>query len=231
MQVLYFSGRPAFHVSYFSIPLPAETSVWFADNAATWLSILTSDSQYGQFPERLIGASIADKLRALQGDWGTPLPFTIWQLTCTVVAIATELESSLYQRHKAEAEAKYLFDGLPGPTQITLFGEDMPASTVRKVLQNWIESYSNCTEILCEGWGKTSNAFEDIIHLWYISHVFLDMYEKPTNEFKYNGTRTANAAKAWLSKNLPSGDQGRFLAAMGNVRFQNIDYEPQGDDC
>lgn len=231
MQVLYFGGRPSFHVSYFPVPLPAETSVWFADSAMTWLDTLASDSQYGQFSERLVGASITDKLRALQGDWDAPLPLNVWQLTCVVIAISVELESALFQRHQAEAETRYLFDGLPGPTQITLFGDDVPTSTVGKMLQNWIDSYSNCTEIFYEGWERANCAFNDIIHLWYISHVFLNMYEKPTNEFKYTGTRTANAAKAWLSKNLPRDDKGHFVRTMGNIRFQNMDYEPQEDDC
>ena len=231
MQVLYFGGRPAFHVSYFPVPLPAETSVWFANDAMTWLNILTSDSQYGQFPERLVGAFITDKLRALQGDWDAPLPFNIWQLSCMVVAIAIELESCLYQRHKTETETRYLFDGLPGPTRVTLFEEDMPTSTVRKMLQNWIDSYSNSTEIFYEGWERASCVFEDIIHLWYISHVFLNMYEKPTNEFKYTGTRTANAAKAWLSKNLPRDDKGLFVRSLGSIRFQNVDFQPQEVDC
>ena len=231
MQVLYFGGRPAFHISYFPIPLPAESSVWFADNAVTWLNILASDSQYGQFSERLVGASIADKLRDIQGDWDAPLPLNVWQLTCMVVAIAVELESSLYQRHKAESETRYLFDCLPGPTRITLFGEDVPTSTVRKMLQNWINSYSNCTEIFYEGREGINCAFDDVIHLWYISHAFLNMYEKPTNEFKYAGTRTANAAKGWLSKRLTRDDKGHFVRAMDNLRFQNMDYEPQEDDC
>ena len=231
MQVLYFSGRPAFHVSFFHIPLPSETSVWFADSATAWLNTLTSDSQYGQFPERLVGASIADKLRALQRDWDPPLPLNVWQLTCMVVAIAVEIESCLYQRHEAETKTRYLFDGLPGPTRITLFGEDISTSTVRKILQNWIDSYSNCTEIICEGWEGVGAAFEDMIHLWYISHVFLNMYEKPTNEFNYTGTRTANAAKAWLSRNLPKDDKGHFIRAMENIRFQNVDYALQEDDC
>ena len=230
MQVLYFSGRPAFHVSYFPIPLPVETSVWLADNATTWLNILTSDSQYGQFPERLVGASVADKLRALQGFWETPLPLNIWQLACMAVAIAVELESCLYQRHETETETRYLFDGLPGPTRITLFGTDMPTTTVRRMLQNWIDSYSNCTEIFYEGWERASCVFEDIIHLWYISHEFLNMYEKPTNEFKYTGTRTANAAKAWLSKNLPKDDKGLFVRTIGNIRFRNMDFEHREDD-
>ena len=231
MQVLYFGGRPAFHVSYFPVPLPAETSVWSAGNAATWLSTLTSDSQYGQFSERLVGASIIDKLHALQSDWNAPLPLTVWQLTCVVVAISVELESVLYQRHQAEAETRYLFDGLPGPTRITLFGEDIPTSIVRTMLQNWIESYSNCTEIFYEGWERKKSAFDDIIHLWYISHVFLKAYEKPTNEFTYPGTRTANAAKAWLSKTLPKGDKGDLLRTVRNLRFQTMDYTPQKDDC
>jgi hypothetical protein len=230
MQILYFGGRPAFHPS-FPVPIPSETSVWFANDAATWLGTLTSGSQYGQFPERLVGASLTDKLHALQGDWGSPLPLTVWQLTCVVVAISVELESCLYQRHKAETGARYLFDGLPGPTQITFFGESMPTSTVRTILQNWVDSYSNCTEILCEGREKVSSAFDDIIHLWYISHVFLNMYEKPTNEFKYGGTRTANAAKAWLSKNLAKDDKGHLINNMGNIRFQNLDYESRDDEC
>jgi hypothetical protein len=107
----------------------------------------------------------------------------------------------------------------------------MPTSTVRKMLQNWIDSYSNCTEIFYEGWERVGCVFEDIIHSWYISHIFLNMYEKPTNEFKYTGTRTANAAKARLLKNLPRGDQGLFFRTMGNIRFQNMDFEPLGDDC
>jgi len=231
IQVLYFGGRPAFHISYFPIPLPAETPVWFADSAATWLDALTSDSQYGQFTERLVGASIADKLHGLQRDWGAPLPLNVWQLMCTVVAIVVELESCLYQRHKTEAETRCLFDGLPGPNRIILFGEDVSTSTVRKMLQTWIDSYSNCTETLYEGLERVSCVFEDIIHLWYISHMFLTMYEKPTNEFKYVGTRTVNVAKAWLSKNLPRDDKGHFVGTMGNIRFQNMDYGPQGDDC
>ncbi|KAF9645157.1 hypothetical protein BDM02DRAFT_3120649 [Thelephora ganbajun] len=231
MQVLYFGGRSTFHISYLPIPLPSESSVWFADTATTWLDTLTSDSQYGQFPERLVGASIVDKLRALQGDWDAPLPLNVWQLTCMVIAIAVEIESCLYQRHKVETETRYLFHGLPGPTQITLFGDDMPTSTVRKMLQNWIDSYSNCTEIFYEGSEKVICAFNDIIHLWYISHVFLNMYEKPTNEFKYAGTRTANAAKEWLSKNLPRGDKGHFIGTMENIRFQSMDYESQEDEC
>lgn len=231
MQVLYFGGRPAFHISYFPIPLPAEISVWFADNAMTWFNALTSDSQYGRFPERLVGASIADKLRALRSDWNAPLPLNVWQLTCVVVAMAVELESCLYQRHKTETETRYLFDSLPGPTRITLFGEEMSTSDVRKMLQNWIDSYSNCTEIFYEGWEKTNSVFGDVIHLWYISHVFLNMYEKPTNEFKYIGTRTANLAKAWLSKNLPKGDKGLLIKSLGSLRFQNMDFEPQGEDC
>jgi len=231
MQVLYFGGRSAFHVSYFPVPLPAEASVWSADNAVIWLNTLTSESQYGQFSERLIGASITDKLRSLQRDCSAPLPFTVWQLTCMAIAIALELESCLYQRHKTETESRYLFEGLPGPTRITLFGEDIPTSVARKMLQNWIDSYSNCTEIFYEGWERVNCAFDDIIHLWYISHVFLNMYEKPTNEFKYNGTRTANAAKAWLSKTLPRGDKGLFLRSLGNIRFQNMEYEPWEDEC
>ena len=231
MQVLYFGGRPTFHISYFPVPLPSETTVWFADNAVTWLNTLTSESQYGQFSERLIGASITDKLRSLQRHCDTPLPFTVWQLTCMAIAISVELESCLYQRHKAESETRYLFEGLPGPTRVTLFGEDMPTSVVHRMLQNWIDSYSNCTEIFYEGWERINCAFDDIIHLWYISHVFLNIYEKPTNEFKYNGTRTANAAKAWLSKTLPRDDKGHFLRSMGNMRFQNLDYEPKEDEC
>jgi len=231
IQTLYFGGRPAFHVSYFTIPLPAENPVWFADNAAAWLDALTSDSQYGQFPERLVGGSIADKLRALQRDWDAPLPLNVWQLKCTVVAIVVELESCLYQRHRAEAGTRHLFDGLPGPNRITLFGEDVPTSTVHKMLQTWIDSYSNCTELFYEGWERVSCAFKDFIHLWYISQVFLNMYEKPTDEFEYTGTRTANAAKAWLSKHLPRDDKGHFVGTMGSIRFQNMDYEPQGDDC
>lgn len=231
LQVLYFGGRPAFHVSYFPIPLPVEASVWFADNAATWLSTLTSDSQYGQFPERLAGASIAEKLRALQRHWDAPLPLTVWQLTCIILAIAIELESCLYQRHKTENETRHLFNAFPGPTRITLFGEDIPTSTVRKMLQNWIDSYSNCTEIFFEGWEKIRSVFEDIIHLWYISHVYLNIYEKPTNEFKYTGPRTANAAKAWLLKNLPRGDRGLYVKTMRNIRFQNMDFECQEDVC
>lgn len=231
MQVLYFSGRPAYHVSCFPVPLPAETSTWLADSSTTWLNTLASESQYGQFSERLVGASVTDKLRALRRDWDTPLPLNVWQLTCVAIAIAVELESSLYERHRAEPEARYLFDGLPGPTRVTLFEEDMPTSAVRKMLQNWIDSYSNCTEIFYEGWERINCAFDDIIHLWYISHVFLDMYEKPTNEFKYAGTKTANAAKAWLSKNLPRDDKGHFVRAMGSIRFQNMDFAPQEDDC
>lgn len=231
MQVLYFGGRPAFHISHFPVPLPSENAAWYADNATTWLDILTSESQYGLFPERLVGAPIAGKLHALQGYWGAPLPFNVWQLTCTVVAITVEIESCLYLRHKTEAETRYLFDRLPGPTQITLFGEDMPTSTVRTMLRNWVQSFSNCTEVIYDGWDRVDCAFQDIIHLWYISHVFLDMYEKPTNEFKYTGTRTANAVKAWLSKNLPKRDKGYFLGNMGNFRFQTMDYEPQEEDC
>jgi len=65
---------PAFHASYFTTLLPAETSVWFADNAAAWIDALSSDSQYGQFPERLVGTSIAHKLHDLQRDLDAPLP-------------------------------------------------------------------------------------------------------------------------------------------------------------
>ena len=231
MQVLYFGGRPAFHISHFSIPLPSENPVWYADNATAWLEILISESQYGLFSERLVGASIADKLHALQGDWDIPLPLNVWQLTCTLIAITLEIESSLYQRHKIETETRYLFDRLPGPTQITLFGEDMPISAVRKMLRNWVQSFSNCTEVIYDGWDRVDCAFQDIIHLWYISHVFLDIYGKPTNEFKYTGTRTANVVKAWLSKNLPKRDRGNLLGIMGNLRFQSMDYEPQEDDC
>ena len=229
LQVLYFGGRPALHISYFPIPLPVEASVWFADNAATWLSTLTSDSQYGQFPERLAGAPIVDKLRALQRDRNAPLPLTVWQLACTIVAIAIELDSCLYQRHKTENETRHLFDGLPGPIRITLFGEDIPTSTVRNMLQNWIDSYSNCTEIFFEGWERVRSVFEDIIHLWYISHVYLNIYEKPTNEFKYTGPRIANAAKAWLLKNLPRGDRGLYFRRMRNIRFQSMDFDHQED--
>ena len=231
MQVIYFGGRPAFHISNFHIPLPSENPVWYANDATTWLNILTSDSQYGQFPERLVGAYTADKLYALQGDCYAPLPLNVWQLTCMVVAITIELESCLYQRHKTETETRYLFDRLPGPTRITIFGEDVATSTVRKMLQNWVDSFTNCTEVIYDGWERVDCAFQDIIHLWYISHVFLNMYEKPTNEFKYTGTRTANAVKAWLSKNLPRRDKGLFIRTMGNVRFQSMDYEPQQDEC
>ena len=56
------------------------------------------------------------------------------------------------------------------------------------------------------------------------------MYEKPTNEFKYTGTRTANAAKAWLSKNLPKDDKGLFVRTIGNIRFRNMDFEHREDD-
>ena len=156
---------------------------------------------------------------------------TIWQLTCVVVAIAIELESALYQRHQAETESRYLFDGLPGPTRITLFGKDIPTSIVSTMLLNWIDSYSNCTEIFYEGWERNNSVFDDIIHLWYISHVFLNTYEKPTNEFKYPGTRTANAAKAWLSKSIPKGDKGNFVGTVRVLRFQTMDYAPQEDDC
>lgn len=231
IQVLYFGGRPAFHVSHFPVPLAAENPIWYADNATTWFNILTTESQYGRFPERLVGAPILDKLYALQADWDAPLPLTIWQLTCTLVAITVELESCLYQRHKTETETRYLFDRLPGPTQIVFFEDDMPTSTVRKMLHNWIESYSNCTEVIYDGWERVDCAFQDVIHLWYIAHVFLDIYEKPTNEFKFTGTRTANAVKAWLSKNLPKRDKGHFLRDMGNIRFQNMDYEPQEEEC
>jgi len=61
-----------------------------------------------------------------------------------------ELESCPYQRHKAEAETEHLFDGLPGPNRIILFGGNVPTSTVRKMLQTWVDSYSNCTEIFYE---------------------------------------------------------------------------------
>ena len=230
MQVIYFGGRPAFHISHFHIPLPSENLVWYAEDATTWFNLLTSESQYGQFPERLVGASIADKLHALQGDRDAPLPLNVWQLTCVLVAITVELDSCLYQRHKTETETGYLFN-LPGPTRITLFGKDMSIYAVRKMLVNWLESFSNCTEVIYDGWDRVDCAFQDIIHLWYISHVFLDIYEKPTNEFKYTGTWTANAVKAWLSKNLPKRDKGRFLENMGNIRFQNMDYAPQEDDC
>ena len=196
-----------------------------------WLNLLSSDSQYGQFQERLVGASMGDKLHTLRGDWDAPLPLTIWQLTCMLVAITVELESCLYQRHKTETETRYLFDLLPGPTRITLFGEDMPISTVRKMLHNWVESFANCTEVLYDGWERVDCAFQDVIHLWYISHVFLDIYEKPSSEFRYNGTRTANAVKAWLSKNLPRRDKGSFVRNLGKIRFQNMDYEPQQEDC
>lgn len=231
MQVLYFGGRPSFHISHFPVPLPSENPVWYADNATTWLNTLACDSQYGQFPERLVGASITEKLRALQGNLSAPLPLNIWQLTCMLVAITVELESCLYQRHKTETETRYLFDRLPGPTQITMFGEDMPTSMVHKMLQNWVDSFVNCTEVIYDGWERVDCAFQDVIHLWYISKVFLDIYEKPTNEFKYNGTRTANAVKAWLSKHLPKRDKGNFVRSMGNVRFQNMDFEPQQEDC
>ena len=66
--------------------------------------------------------------------------------------------------------------------------------------QNWIDSYSNCTEIFCEGWERVSSAFDGVIRLRYILHVFLNVYEKLANEFKYGGARTANAGGAWLSK-------------------------------
>jgi hypothetical protein len=231
IQALYFGGRPAFHASSFPVPLPSENPVWFASDPTTWFNILTSDSQYGQFPERLVGAQIADKLHVLQGDWDAPLPLNVWQLTCVLVAITVELDSCLYQRHKTEIETRYLFDRLPGPTRITLFGEDMPTSIVHKMLQNWIESFANCTEVIYNGWERTDCAFQDIIHLWYTSYVFLDIYEKPTNEFKYTGTKTANAIKGWLTKNLPRGDKGGFVRNMRNVRFQNMDYEPQQEDC
>ena len=99
------------------------------------------------------------------------------------------------------------------------------------MLQNWVNSYSNCTEIFCEGRERVGSAFDDIIHLWYISHVFLNMYEKPTNEFEYGGTRTANATKAWLYKNLTKDDKGHLVDNIGNIRFQNLDYESRDDEC
>ena len=49
MRVLYFGSRPACHAS-FAVPIPAKASVWFANNAATWLGTFASGPQYGQFP-------------------------------------------------------------------------------------------------------------------------------------------------------------------------------------
>jgi len=115
-----------------------------------------------------------------------------------VVAIAIELGSCLYQRHKTETENTCLFDGLPGPTWVALFGVEMSTPTIRKMLKSWIDSYSNCTEAFYKGRGSVSCVFEGTIHLWYISHVFLNMYERSPNEFKYTGTRTTNATGAWL---------------------------------
>ena len=233
MQALYFGGRPAFHISYFPVPFPSEVSVWCADNATTWIDLLAADSQYGPFSERLVGPSASGRLHSLQREWNAPLPFNIWELTCLLVAITVELESCLYQRHKTETTTRYLFERLPGPTQITFFGKDIPTSTVRLMLRNWVNGFTNCTEVIYDGWERKGCAFQDTIHLWYLSHVFLGIYEKPTNEFKYDGARTANIVKSWLSKNLPKDDNGsfRFMRDMGNVRFQNMDYEPCQEDC
>lgn len=107
----------------------------------------------------------------------------------------------------------------------------MPTSAVRKMLRNWLDSFVNCTEVIYDGWQRVDCAFQDVIHLWYISQVFLGIYGKPTNEFKYNGTKTANAIKAWLSKNLPKRDKGSYIGNMGNLRFQNMDFEPQQEEC
>jgi hypothetical protein len=43
MQVLYFGGRPAYHPS-FTFPIPAKASIWFVDDAVTWLGTLASGS-------------------------------------------------------------------------------------------------------------------------------------------------------------------------------------------
>ena len=62
-----------------------------------------------------------------------------------VVAIVIELRSRLYKRHETETENTCLFDGLPGPAWVALFGVEMSTPTVHKMLKSWIGSYSNCT--------------------------------------------------------------------------------------
>jgi len=98
----------------------------------------------------------------------------------------------------------------------------MSTPTVRKVSKNWIDIYSNCTEASYEGRGSVSCIFEDTIHLGYISHVFLNVYERSPNEFEYTGTRTANATKVWLLENPPRDDKRLFAGTTGSTRFQNM---------
>ena len=67
--------------------------------------------------------------------------------------------------------------------------------------------------------------------MWYISHVFLNMYERSPNESKYTGTMTTNATKALLLESIPRDNRGPLTKTMGNTRSQNMSFGPRGDGC
>jgi hypothetical protein len=230
ISVVYFGAKPHLNVSDLTVPLPGETNLWEARTHMEWFWILAGDSKYGHFHDPLAGSSVFAVLSTMRLHTTTPSLYSSWQLTSSISVILLEIHRALVDRREAKMEFFQYYDYSRGvPTKIRFLGEHIDFSEMYLMLQKWFDAWLRCPDVFDSNGHRRMHevCFYDLIYIYYTAHILLLTFEKPSDEFAWDGCAMALAAKLWLQRRFPRGDRNTAVSweALSNMRYSN----PNGD--
>lgn len=151
-----------------------------------------------------------------------------------MIAIITELRNALAARTERLDAFFQDFDSPfnGGPRKIGFLGARVDLSEIRVMLRNWFDVWRSCPEVNSVDRKDAGNlmCFFDMIYLYYLAHVLLCLYERPSCEFRWKGPGTIRATKNWLQKTVPDVNRKTVLPWEGlsdGNRFECLDKEPE----
>jgi hypothetical protein len=215
ISVMFFGTDPTFRLSEFPVLIPCEVKVWEARTSMEWFRTLSSDSRYGGFYQRILGASIPEILSKLRRAADKQLEYSASQLATSMVAMVTEIHSALVLRSKNTSLFSTLgcVPVLGSPSRILVLGEWLDLSEVRLMLHNWLHGWRKCSEVFTREESDSGQFFcySNLAQFYGTAHVMLFAYQKPDEDFAWEGLTTLRATSKWLAANSSREEREKFL--------------------